>query len=89
MCVCACVCVCHVCVCERECVCVCVLFTKSRLRSQEGEFWSVLVVGLPALSRPVVSASLHKQCTKRNRRFTDEGRGETNETEERRRTEQK
>ena len=65
------------------------LFTKSRLQSHEGEFWSVLVVGLPALSRPVVSASLHKQCTKRNRRFTDEGRGETKETEERRRTEQK
>ena len=32
------------------------------------------MVGLPAVSRPVVSASLHKQCTKRNRRFTDEGR---------------
>ena len=28
----------------------------------EGEFWSMLVVGLPAFSRPVVSASLHKQC---------------------------
>ena len=46
------------------------------------------MVGLPALSRPVVSASLHRQCTKRNRRFTDEGRGETKETKERRRTEQ-
>ena len=32
------------------------------------------MVGLPALSRPVVSASLHTQCTKRNRGFTDEGR---------------
>ena len=63
-------------------------FYKSRLQSHEGEFWSVLVVGLPALSRLVVSASLHKQCTKRNRRFTDEGRGETKETEERRRTEE-
>ena len=40
----------------------------------------MLVVGLPALSRRVVSASLHKQCTKRNRRFTDEGRVETKET---------
>ena len=38
------------------------------------------MVGLPALSRPVVSASLHKQCTKRNRGFTDEGRVETKET---------
>ena len=46
------------------------------------------MVGLPALSRPVVSASLHKQCTKRNRRFTDEGRGEIKETKERRRTEE-
>ena len=46
------------------------------------------MVGLPALSRPVVSASLHRQCTKRNRRFTDEGRDETKETKERRRTEQ-
>ena len=35
------------------------LFTKSRLQSHEGEFWSVLVVGLPPRSRPVVSASLH------------------------------
>ena len=42
------------------------------------------MVGLPALSRPVVSASLHKQCTKRNRGFTDEGRVETKETKERR-----
>ena len=42
------------------------LFTRSRLQSHEGEFWSMLVVGLPALSRPVVSASLHRQCTKRN-----------------------
>ena len=49
---------------------------------------SVLVVGLPALSRPVVSASLHKQCTKRNRGFVDEGRVETKETKERRRTEE-
>ena len=56
------------------------LFTRSRLQSHEGEFWSMLVVGLPALSRPVVSASLHKQCTKRNRGFTDEGRVETKET---------
>ena len=39
-----------------------------------------LVVGLPALRRPVVSASLHKQRTKRNRVFTDEGRVETKET---------
>ena len=37
-------------------------------------------MGLPALSRPVVSASFHKQCTKRNRGFTDEGRVETKET---------
>ena len=56
------------------------LFTRSRLQSHEGEFWSMLMVGLPALSRPVVSASLHKQCTKRNRGFTDEGRVETKET---------
>ena len=47
------------------------------------------MVGLPALSLPVVSASLHKQCTKRNRGFTDEGRVRTKETkEERRRTEE-
>ena len=64
------------------------LFTRSRLQSHEGEFWSGLVVGLPALSRPVVSASLHKQCTKRNRGFTDEGRVETKEKKERRRTEE-
>ena len=64
------------------------LFTRSRLQSHEGEFWSILVVGLPALSRPVVSALLHKQCTKRNRRFTDEGRGKTKETKERRRTDE-
>ena len=56
------------------------LFTRSRLQSHEGEFWSMLMVGLPALSRPVVSASLHKQCTKRNRGFTAEGRVETKET---------
>ena len=43
------------------------------------------MVGLPALSRPVVSASLHTQCAKRNRGFTDEGRVETKETKERRR----
>ena len=48
----------------------------------------MLVVGLPSLSRPVVSASLHKQCTKRDRGFTDEGRVETKETRERRRTEE-
>ena len=46
------------------------------------------MVGLPVLSRPVVSASLHRQCTKRNLRFTDKGRGETKETKERRRTEE-
>ena len=46
------------------------------------------MVGLPALSRPVVSASLHKQCTKRNRRFMEEGRVETKETKDRRRTEE-
>ena len=46
------------------------------------------MVGLPALSRPVVSASLHMQCTKRNRGFTDEGRVETKETKDGRRTEE-
>ena len=46
------------------------------------------MVGLPALSRSVVSASLHKQCTKRNRGFTDERRVKTKETKERRRTEE-
>ena len=46
------------------------------------------MVGLPALSRPVVSASLHKQCTNRNRGFTDEGREETKDTKERRRIEE-
>ena len=79
----------------RVCMYVCMFFffffffykIQTRLQSHEGEFWSVLVAGLPALSRPMVSASLHKQCTKRNRRFTDEGRGETKETGERRRTE--
>ena len=64
------------------------LFTRSRLQSHEGEFWSMLLVGLPTLSRPVVSASLHRQCTKRNRRSTEKGRGETKETKERRRTEE-
>ena len=46
------------------------------------------MVGLPALRRTVVSASLHKQCTKRHRGLTDEGRVETKETKERRRTEE-
>ena len=46
------------------------------------------MVGLPALSRPVVSALLHKQCTKTNRGFMDEGRVETKETKEIRRTEE-
>ena len=48
----------------------------------------MLVVGLPALSLPVVSASLHKQCTERDGGFTDEGRVERKETKERRRTEE-
>ena len=61
---------------------------KIQRQSHEGEFWRVLVVGLPALSRPVVSASLHKQCTKRNRGFADEGRVETKKAKERRRTEE-
>ena len=48
--------------------------------------WSMLVVGLPALSRPVVSASLYRHCIKRNRRFTDKGRGETKETKRKRKS---
>ena len=61
-------------------------FTRSRLQSREDECWSMLVVGQPTLSRPMVSASLHRQlhCTKRNRRFTGKGKGETKETKERR-----
>ena len=45
------------------------LFTRSRLQSHEGEFWSVLVVGLPALSRPVVLASLHKAVHQKKQRI--------------------
>ena len=62
-------------------------FYKNQTPVTQGEFWSVLVVGLSALSRPVVSASLHKQCTKRNGGFTVEGKVETRETIERGRTE--
>ena len=61
-------------------------FTRSSLHSHNGEFWRSMVVGLPALSWPVVSASLLQavhQRTRKIHRYMQEG-GETKETKRKR-----